>query len=475
MPVMVADDKPHISNFYLDTVTEDGKQKNYVKAKTLDQLLIDHPMITTAFRRVGTSLYYQKAGIWKTVTSYDEFEIGIQDLFTITWDHHPSDGERRKFVSWRALYLTAMKQSQAYSGTSELPHVPTIPKILYTKKFTPVPTPHKLFHLLMAQLYPHTKDPMDLILIKAMFITPMWGGPRGTRPIFLIKGQDQNVGKSSLAEMVINLYGGAIDYNKEQPDYELEKRLFSDEHNQHRIIYYDNCKIEDDQRLSAMVTQCQWQGRGLGKESSHIDNNHTIIITMNRTESGLQRDLSTRSCSIMLMQPTDKQRQMFSQINQQVAKNQQRILSIIHNILSDSPAWDVTTGNTGTFRFREFAQQVIGRLCDSRKQFNDVMEYINQNIIEDDDETSTMHDVVLAIVHEARITKKNWVPIHKCQEIYNKLCNQRLKTTTVGRKLKVYLEKSPDPLLKHYKTNKGNGLKVIEKADLPTKVGISED
>ena len=142
---------------------------------------------------------------------------------------------------------------------------------------------------------------VDRQLLKAFVLTLFWGGPPGSRPIFVITSDDgRGAGKSKAAQLIASLAGGYLDVSAKEEISQLKKRLLSDVGQEMRVAIGDNFKSHrlSWAELESLVTSPVISERKLyGGESQRL-NLITWCITLNGV--GLATDLAQRSAVIKL-------------------------------------------------------------------------------------------------------------------------------------------------------------------------------
>jgi hypothetical protein len=152
---------------------------------------------------------------------------------------------------------------------------------------------------------------VDRELIRALIMTPFWGGPPGMRPAFRIEGPSDDppdlggrgTGKSTLIRVIASLPGGYIDLEEGEDFPSFKTRLLSNEEGRKRIVRVDNLKTL---RLSwapleAFITDPVISGHGLYRGEVQRPNTMTVALTVNG--GGLSKDMAQRTITIRLARP----------------------------------------------------------------------------------------------------------------------------------------------------------------------------
>ena len=209
-------------------------------------------------------------------------------------------------VTKAEFHTYLMQNAEAYDAVEPYPHHPPIPGHFYMHPEVRGGD-GKALEALLARFNPATE--VDRQLIKAMFLTPFWGGPGGARPAFLITCEEEDekkgrgVGKTSLAEMVGNLAGGVVGFSKEETAECIMKRLLSSEGLDKRVVLFDNVKTLkfSSEVLEGLLTAAMVSGWKLYKGDGSRPNTLTYVMTING--ASLSKDLAQRCVIIKVRRP----------------------------------------------------------------------------------------------------------------------------------------------------------------------------
>lgn len=249
-------------------------------------------------RMAGGRLFYVKNGKVKFLGSRSEFfafigeKTGKPAKFSQTGAAHTKD---EVFSAWKA-------EATSYDATELLPHFPPLANHYYATP-TPEPGDGTTLERLLDFFAPETT--LDRDLMKAMFATPLWGSTGGKRPAFVLTSEaGRGAGKTTQAEQVGRLFGGAVSIDSGEKVADLKTRLLSDQALLSRVAILDNVKSN---RLSwadfeALLTAPTISGRMLYQGEGSRPNVITYIITLNGI--ALSRDMAQRSVIIKLAKPT---------------------------------------------------------------------------------------------------------------------------------------------------------------------------
>lgn len=226
-----------------------------------------------------------------------------------------------------------------YLQISELPQVPEVPDTYYRDCDLPPPTGEAIRELI-GRLNPETE--LDRRLMLAALLTPGWGGPPGTRPVFLFSADQTGAGKTETAKAFGEVWGGAaaLDYTSTWES--VMKSLFSSSDWNSRIILFDNVKGRfGGAALEAAVTSKKLSGWKTYVGQMSRLNTATIYCTFNMPE--MTHDLAERSVTIRMGKP-DYGFDFVSWAYGFVRENQLQLVSDLLDILRGPDRCDVSLG-----------------------------------------------------------------------------------------------------------------------------------
>ncbi len=251
-------------------------------------------------RRVGRMLFTFQAGEIQTIDNQPGY-FGYLGQQT----GRPSEFWRGPAYHTKAeVFEQVRRAAPAYDSIEYSPHEPEVPNRFYACPRSPEiePGDGRALDTLLSLLSPATEQDRDLL--RLMFVTPLWGGPSGTRPIFVLTSDaGRGVGKSATARIVGRLYGGHIDLTANEAFERIKERLLTPESLRYRVVLLDNVKSN---RLSwsdfeGLITSPVVSGRALYIGESQRPNTLTFLMTMNGPS--FSKDLSQRSVIIKLDRP----------------------------------------------------------------------------------------------------------------------------------------------------------------------------
>lgn len=214
-----------------------------------------------------------------------------------------------EFISRDEFLSTCRQHCQAWDQVESYPHEPPLPGVYYHHPDVPTETADGS-HLneLVSRFNPDT--PEDEELIRAFFLTLVWGGMPGLRPMFLFEASanspkaGRGSGKSTVATIGSDLAGGFVDIAQNDRSAEIKTRLLSPDALGKRVCLIDNLKSLrfSDAGLEALITAKSISGRVLFVGEGARPN--TIVWTVTANDASLSTDLADRAIPIRVLKPT---------------------------------------------------------------------------------------------------------------------------------------------------------------------------
>lgn len=190
---------------------------------------------------------------------------------------------------------------QNYDAVETLPHVPPIENHYYADPELPPPTGDALQRLL-DYFAPETEH--DRAILRTAFATPFWGGPPGSRPMFVVTSDaGRGAGKSTIAKVVEALSGGSLSINPLEDFQRVKNRLLSPEGMLRRLAVLDNVKSMRFSwgDLEGLITSAAISGHRLHYGEAQRANNITWYMTMNGLD--LSTDMAKRCVVLKIKRP----------------------------------------------------------------------------------------------------------------------------------------------------------------------------
>ena len=237
---------------------------------------------------VGGGLYYIDALEIRSLTSAPALFAWLDQYVQVTWT--------RGGVTKEEFFCGLPQRLPNYAWATPYPHFPALPNVLYLGQ-APASRRTNALDEFIARFRPATEA--DRAVLEAMVLTLFWAGPPGQRPQFVLTGRagDERmgcgVGKTTCAEMIARLVGGAVAV---RPNQSVDRRmsgLLSPSTLPLRVALVDNLKTDrfSNADLEALVTSVEIDGHQLYVGRASRPNYLTWIVTVNY--NGLE---DTRKC-----------------------------------------------------------------------------------------------------------------------------------------------------------------------------------
>lgn len=227
----------------------------------------------------------------------DDLFAWLGQFGKVDWSEAAGHVRRREFMAgWKS------HTPRRYRGVEILPHEPAIAGQFYTSEIKEPGNGRDLEELLDF-FAPET--PVDRQLILAMFATPLWGGPPGSRPAFLITASSgRGRGKSRLAQTVARLYGGGVDVSPGEEIGKIKTRFLSAGATGKRVAVLDNIKSTRFSwgELESLITAGEISGHRLFSGEASLPNHMAWLLTLNG--ASLSTDMAERVVEVKLADPS---------------------------------------------------------------------------------------------------------------------------------------------------------------------------
>lgn len=253
-------------------------------------------------RRVGDLLFVDIEGEIRFLHTDPELFAYLCSVAPVKWKT-AGMGMNASYVTKSEIAAHLRFASRKYAQVEALPHEPSVEGFFYGWR---APKDYKAdghhFEKLLSFFDNFTTND-DEDLIKAMFMTPAWGGLPGSRPAFCVMAVQQGSGKSILTATVGQLYGGEIEAELGRDREEkIVTRLLSEGAMTKRVIRIDNAKTAVNSALiEGLITTQEISGHRLFSGEATRPNMLTWLVNGNNLR--LSRDLANRSFIISLNVP----------------------------------------------------------------------------------------------------------------------------------------------------------------------------
>lgn len=187
-----------------------------------------------------------------------------------------------------------------YEAVETIPHFPPIAGHYYACPPTQ-PGDGTALKTLLDRFSPASDIDRDLLL--AMFATPAWGGPPGSRPAFVLTGTGRGIGKSTAAKLVGRLFLGAYGFDRDETIKSIKERLLTPSSLAQRVAVLDNIKSLRFSwaEMESLVTAPTISGRQMYFGDGNRPNVLTWILTLNG--ASLSTDMAQRCVIVNLATP----------------------------------------------------------------------------------------------------------------------------------------------------------------------------
>lgn len=433
---------------------------NYVKLPdrigdplSMDQIVAKCFELTDSWpRRVGRRLFIFESGEIQSIENQQSF-FGYLGQRA----ERPSDFWRGPAYHTKGEVFEQLRRvAPAYDSIEYCPHEPEVPNRFYAcPRSTEIePGDGQKLDALLSLLCPAT--PIDRDLLKLMFVTPLWGGPAGARPMFVLcSDAGRGVGKTATARMVGRLYGGHIDLTTGEAFERIKERLLTPESLRFRVVLLDNVKSN---RLSwsdfeGLVTAPAVSGRALYVGESQRPNTLTFLMTMNGPS--FSKDLSQRSVIIKLDKP-EYTADWMHRVEAFIEQHRQQIFADVIGFLGRERATLV-----GHSRWGAWESNVLQRLPDPAGVRKVIAER-QQATDSDADQADLVEDYYRGKLVELQYNtdgERIFIPTEYAARWYREALNDRFASTIkVMRSINQSIDESEYPHLQRIGRTYGRGV-----------------
>lgn len=261
--------------------------------------------------------------------------FGRSGISGVTWSKGNGCVTKQEFYE----YLVA--NCERFTRAESLPHVPPIDGFLY---LNPSPVPDDKFEALerFLSFFSPASD-ADAALLLACLLTPLWGGPPGKRPAFLFEADENDaasgrgVGKSTVAQKIAGVFGGAFNIDAGEPFTRTVSRLLTPSAACYRVLLMDNVKTFrlSSAELESLITSVDVNGHRLYHGQAAVPNYYTFFLTLNGPS--LSRDVAQRVVPIRFTRA--KYRNGWeAEVDAFLARNRDRLIADLIGVMQQAPA-----------------------------------------------------------------------------------------------------------------------------------------
>jgi hypothetical protein len=345
-----------LSNYYI----MDGKHK---VAKSAEMMMQDCERILPGhfinFNGQFIDCQYFSDGTFEKIVCKDHYDMEAALFRAGIYTDFANKKTCEFAISWRS-FAAILRDSvlPRYTRESQFASVPPIPnELIWGEEIKPEKTGY--LERLIAYFNPLTPHDRDLMLALAM--TPVWGGLPGSRPLFVVAGEDGldstvKIGKSKFSEAIQRLYKSQWDMHADSNDAAkmIDNMLTVC---QNRVVRLDNVTQNIPTRLlERTITSPFVFGHKFHKGHRQIPNYATWIITANMPQ--ITEDLATRAQVVRLARPTHGAAWAEEHVWDFIENERKLILADVYYLLSEP---DVIHGNTLS-RFPSWEKSVLNKV-----------------------------------------------------------------------------------------------------------------
>lgn len=344
-----------------------------------------------------------------------------------------------EFHSKDEVFSELERTSESYLAIETIPHEPAIADHYYSHPEIK-PGDGSTLEKLLDFFSPET--PVDRDLIKALFMTIVWGGPGGLRPAFLLTAKEgQGVGKSTTAKIVGEIFSwngeGSYEVTPHDNIEAVKTRMLTPDQEGKRVVRLDNIKTHrlSWAELEGLITSPFISGRQNYVGNASRPNVFTYILTLNG--ASLSTDMAQRCVIINLKRPQYAGRWEAS-LREFFRANRLKIFGdLVACMRSERRELARYT------RWGEWEYNVLERLPDPSETQAVILERQRESNVEADEAT------VIEEFFQQRLEELNYqteidhvfIPSRIATEWVGKAKNERVTTVGVGRLLKMLIEK----------------------------------
>ncbi|MBI4560381.1 MAG: bifunctional DNA primase/polymerase [Candidatus Hydrogenedentes bacterium] len=401
-------------------------------------------------KRVGNLLFIREARGIRFLSTPESLFACIGEKFDLRW-RSGSDEAGITLTPKTEFFQNLRATVEAFEAVEEFPHEPPMPGTFYAWAAPSTYKPDGSHLERLLGFFNNAETPIDGTMIRAMILTPAWGGLPGYRPAFELTGPDRGVGKTSLANMCGELYGGAIDIEPTGGNEDrIVSRLLSDSALTKRVVRVDNVKSpRSSPLLESLVTSFRISGHRLYAGEAARLNTLTFILTGNCLR--LSRDLAERSFIIRLRKP------------QPTPGWSDRLAAFIRNhrdhVLADIVAelGKVPVKHLARDRWQTWLDGVLARCTDDPAA---IVALNQQRRDECDEDLDEAQEILVAVADHLKTTTETFISSTKMNEVVNQALSVNWTTKRVANHLKKHIEAGRLPGIERLKTRSARGYEV---------------
>lgn len=351
------------------------------------------------------------------------------------------------YVAAGDLFSELQRTAELYKTIELFPHEPPV-RDHYYRSFDLQPSTHNYVGQLLDRLEPATELDRDLIL--AAFVTPGWGGPYGARPAFLFTSdKGRGAGKSTLAKLVGEIWGGSITIRQKEDFGKAVTRLLSPGGRDKRIAIIDNVKSLrlSFAELEELITCSTISGHEMYNGEGSRPNTLCWYITLNG--ASLCKDMAQRCVPIKLGMSVKSGDWEESTLSFVKAHHASILGELLHFLRKPKSCLK------GYSRWGAWEAAVLSRLPNPSGAQQLILDRQKEFDVEDEEQLFFKDYVFgqLECLKYSPISDKVFVPSRILTTWWNEAQNEKLSTVAVSRKLRQLIAEG---ILDCFSENKAN-------------------
>lgn len=279
------------------TVERDEEGHEHTTPLTMSEVIAETAKITDDWpRRVGNVLFiHDRNGVANLESPAALFGWLARRCGIVSWRRGNGCVTKEEF------HAELRRTATEYVAIEHLPHEPPVTGHYYACENTK-PGDGSTLESFLDYFCPLTD--IDRQLQKAAAITPIWGGPPGSRPAFLFTASTgRGRGKSTAAMLLAKVFWGYIDISANEDIGVIKQRLLSPDAARLRVALLDNVKSSRFSwaELESLITTSDVSGKRMYVGDARRPNLITWLITLNG--ASLSTDMSQRVVEIQFDEP----------------------------------------------------------------------------------------------------------------------------------------------------------------------------
>lgn len=389
-------------------------------------------------KRIDQSLFVQEGTGVRWLSSHPELFAWIGERMTIQWGIG-QDTHGHALTTKPEFLAHLQSAAEPFKTVEAFPHEPPVPDAFYLWQPSGVDVSGDRLSGLL-DFFDNVESPHDMSLIKAMFLTPLWGGLPGARPAFVVQAPDRGCGKSTLTEALATLYGGAIEFEPDgRGEDKVLTRLLSPSALSRRIVRIDNIRtVFSSSLLESLITAQTLNGHRLYCGDSTRPNYLTWTMTGNTLQ--LSRDLSERAFVIRLRKPSPMP-QWRERLFAYIEAYRLEIIAEAINVLKSDPL-----GPSAGDRWQSWGDGVLSRVTGNVAGVLATNQARRDKVDESIDEASLILSYLYAPGNLEWTGDRVFISSEAMVGMVNTALNQRLNTMSVARILNGHIDAKRLPI-----------------------------